>query len=184
VVVDAADNDRLFDTAAHRHITPSVITPPFRWFFVCHGWYSSGMEHKEKTVRVGIGVFIFKDGTFLMQQRHGAHGAGSWSVPGGHQEFGESFEQTARREVLEETGMEIKNVRFGAVTNDYFPEEDKHYVTIWVLSDWASGEPQICEPEKCLRQAWRTFDTLPTPYFIPLEHLLQSQFIDAIKQQV
>lgn len=42
----------------------------------------------EKTVRVGIGVFVFKEGKFLMLQRHGDHGFGSWSVPGGHQEFG------------------------------------------------------------------------------------------------
>lgn len=111
------------------------------------------MNNESKQVRVGVGVFVFKDGAFLMQQRHGAHGAGSWSVPGGHQEFGESFEETARREVMEETGMQIRNVRFGAVTNDYFPEEDKHYVTIWVLSDWASGEAKIVEPDKCLRQA-------------------------------
>lgn len=141
------------------------------------------MNNEPKQVRVGIGVFVFKDGAFLMQQRHGAHGAGSWSVPGGHQEFGESFEETARREVIEETGMQIKNVRFGAVTNDYFPEEDKHYVTIWMLSDWASGEAKIAEPDKCLRQAWRTFDTLPKPLFLPWNQLLRSQFIDMIKNK-
>ena len=69
-------------------------------------------------VRVGVGVFIFKDGKFLMQQRQGAHGAGSWSVPGGHLEFNETFEETATREVLEETDLTITNIRFGAVTND------------------------------------------------------------------
>lgn len=76
-----------------------------------------------KNVRVGIAVFVFKEGTFLMQRRTGSHGAGSWSVPGGHLEFGESFEDTARREVKEETGVDIKNVRFGAVTNDHFIDE-------------------------------------------------------------
>jgi 8-oxo-dGTP diphosphatase len=53
---------------------------------------------------VGIGVFIFKDKKFLMILRHGAHGKGSWSVPGGWMEFGESFEDTAKREVCEEVG--------------------------------------------------------------------------------
>ncbi len=61
----------------------------------------------KKNVRVGVGVFVFKGGEFLVLQRQGAHGAGTWSVPGGHLEAQESFEETARREVHEETGVEM-----------------------------------------------------------------------------
>jgi 8-oxo-dGTP diphosphatase len=135
----------------------------------------------QNNVRVGIGVFVFKNGKFLMQQRKGSHGAGSWSVPGGHLEFSESFEDTARREVKEETGLEIKNVRFGAVTNDRFTDEDKHYVTVWMLSDWAGGNEHITEPDKCIAQEWHTFDDLPSPLFLPWNQLLTSEFIEAIK---
>ena len=138
----------------------------------------------QDSVKVGIGVFVFKNGKFLMQKRHGAHGSNSWGVPGGHLEFGESFEATARREVLEETGLKIKNVRFGAVTNDYFSDENKHYITIWMLSDWESGKESIMEPDKSLQQAWRTFDDLPRPLFLPWHQLLSSEFIDNIKQQL
>ncbi len=138
----------------------------------------------ESAVRVGVGVFVFKSGKFLMQQRKGAHGAGSWSVPGGHLEFGESFEETARREVEEETGLKIKNVRFGAVTNDHFTDENKHYVTIWMLSDYESGEEYITEPDKCIRQAWHTFDDLPEPLFLPWKELLASDFLSDIKSQL
>lgn len=138
----------------------------------------------QNTVRVGIGVFVFKDGKFLTQQRHGAHGAGSWSVPGGHLEFGESFEDTARREVKEETGLDIKNIRFGAVTNDHFSDEDKHYVTVWMLSDWQAGTESIMEPDKCLKQEWHTFDDLPSPLFLPWKQLLASEFIEKIKKQL
>lgn len=134
-------------------------------------------------VRVGVGVFVFKNGKFLMLKRQGAHGAGSWSPPGGHLEFNESFEDTARREVKEETGLEIKNVRFGAVTNDMFTDEGKHYVTIWVLSDYAGGTERIMEPEKCTAMEWRTFDTLPQPLFLTWNQLLASEFIDKIKQE-
>ncbi len=77
-------------------------------------------------------------------------------------EFGESLEETAAREVQEETGLKITNVRFGAVTNDIFTEEDKHYVTVWMISDWQSGEAQILEPDKFVSQKWITFDELPT----------------------
>ena len=142
----------------------------------------SNLIHEHPHVRVGIGVFVFKDGKFLMQQRQGAHGAGSWSVPGGHLEFGESFEDTARREVKEETSLEITNVRFGAVTNDYFADEKKHYVTVWMLSDWASGKEYIAEPAKCLGQAWHTFDSLPEPLFLPWRQLLASEFMGKIRQ--
>lgn len=138
----------------------------------------------DKVARIGIGVFIFKDGKFLMGRRRNAHGDGTWSIPGGHLEFGETFEDTAKREVLEETGLAIKNVRFGAVTNDHFRDEDKHYVTIWMLSDWESGKEQITEPDKFIEMQWRDFDTLPEPLFLPWQQLLSSQFIDGMKGEL
>ena len=99
-------------------------------------------------VRVGVGVFIFREGKFLMGKRKNAHGDGSWSVPGGHMEFGESWEDTARRETREETGLAIKNVRFGALTDDYFAQEGKHYITIWAVSEYESGSAALMEPDK------------------------------------
>ena len=137
----------------------------------------------EKLARIGIGVFVFKKGKFLMGKRLGSHGEGSWSIPGGHLEFGESFEDTAQREVLEETGLAIRNIRFGAVTNDYFEKEDKHYVTIWMLSDYASGKATILEPDKSVYQNLFDFDTLPAPLFLPWKQLLQSEFIEKIKSE-
>lgn len=112
------------------------------------------MSQESLNPRVGVGVFVFKDGKFLMGQRRGAHGAGSWSVPGGHLAFNESPEETAIREVREETGLEIGNVSFAAVTNDVFADEGKHYVTLWMKSDWVGGEPTITEPDKFVEQAW------------------------------
>jgi 8-oxo-dGTP diphosphatase len=138
----------------------------------------------EKHVRVGVGVFIFKDGKFLMLQRKGSHGEGSWSVPGGHLEFGESFEDTARREVTEETSLEIKNVRFGALTNDHFIDEDKHYVTIWMMSDLKGGIARITEPEKCTAQKWCTFDDLPQPLFLTWQQLFSSEFFEKVKAEL
>ncbi len=135
-----------------------------------------------KHTRVGIAVFVFKDGKFLMMKRKGSHGDGTWSVPGGHLDYGESFADTARREVLEELGVEIDDIRFGAVTNDYFKKENKHYVTIWLLSRLKSGEPVILEPEKCTEMGWFDFDSLPRPLFLPWEELLRSEFWEGVKK--
>ncbi|HEX6995608.1 MAG TPA: NUDIX domain-containing protein [Gammaproteobacteria bacterium] len=62
-----------------------------------------------------------------MVRRTNVHGDGTWSAPGGHIDKGESLEQCAQREVFEETGVTIKNIRFLAVTNDIFEAEGKHY---------------------------------------------------------
>lgn len=122
-------------------------------------------------VRVGIGCFVWRDNKFLMIKRLGAHGAGTWSVPGGHLEFGESWEDCAAREVKEETGIEITNQRLLATTNDFFPIENKHYVTIWIESDWLSGDEKIMEPDKCTELAWRDFADLPKDLFLPWQNL-------------
>lgn len=139
------------------------------------------MAEKSLEPRVGVGVFIFRDDKFLLMQRQGSHGEGSWSVPGGHLEFGETPEETAVREVREETGLEIANVAFAAVTNDIFQQENKHYLTVWMKSDWVSGEPRITEPDKCIDQRWVSFDTLPNPLFLPWEQLLKSEFIELLR---
>jgi 8-oxo-dGTP diphosphatase len=117
--------------------------------------------------RVGVGVFVWKDGKFLMGHRVGKHGNGTWSVPGGWLEFRETFEECAIREVKEETGMDITNVRIVTATNNIFENENIHSITIWLDSDWVAGEPQILEPEKFIDQQWHTFQTLPSPLFEP-----------------
>ena len=121
----------------------------------------------QKIPRIGIGCFVWKDGQFLMGKRHGSHGNNTWSIPGGHLEFGETWAECAAREVLEETGMIITNIRFLATTEDFFEVDEKQYTTIWMESDWLSGTPLITEPDKWLDQRWKTFQTLPEPLFEP-----------------
>jgi 8-oxo-dGTP diphosphatase len=104
------------------------------------------MENRPK---VGIGVIIIKDNKILLGKRRNAHGEGSWCYPGGHLEFGESWEECSRREVREEVGIEIKNLCFGTITNDIFKNEHKHYITISMISDFESGEVTLMEPNKC-----------------------------------
>ncbi len=139
---------------------------------------------ESKLPKVGLGVFVFKNNKFVMGCRKGAHGEGSWSVPGGHLEFGETIEEGAKREVLEETGLNIKNIRIAGITNDIFPNEDKHYITIWCISDWDSGEPVIMEPDKFLGLEWKDFNTLPKNLFLPWSELLKSDFVQIIKNKV
>jgi 8-oxo-dGTP diphosphatase len=117
--------------------------------------------------KIGVGVIVRKGGKFLMGKRLGKHGQGTWSVPGGHLEFGESWQECSAREVMEETGLKIKNVRLMAVTNNIFENENAHSITLWMESDWAGGEPKLLEPDKFGEHGWYTFQTLPSPLFEP-----------------
>ncbi len=51
--------------------------------------------------KVGVGVIVVKEGKVLLLQRKNSHGSGTWCFPGGHLEYGESLEECAKREVLE-----------------------------------------------------------------------------------
>jgi len=128
---------------------------------------------KNNRPKVGVGVIVKKDDKVLLGKRKNAHGEGSWCFPGGHLEFKESIEECGRREVLEETGITIKNVEVTTFTNDIFVKEGKHYITLFVLSDYDSGAVKIMEPEKCEEWAWFTWDSLPSPLFLPTQNFLK-----------
>lgn len=123
---------------------------------------------KKEGLQVGVGVMVFKQGMILMGIRDGSHGSGKWSLPGGTMELGESWEETAVRELREETGIEISNVSFLCVANTTrymkeFPE--KHYLHIGVIAEWKEGDAVVREPEKCKEWKWISFDALPDPMF-------------------
>jgi 8-oxo-dGTP diphosphatase len=130
----------------------------------------------QQLVRVGVGVCIVKDGQVLLGQRLNAHGDGSWSFPGGHLEFGETWEECAIREVAEETGLQIVNPHFVTCTNDIFTEENKHYITVYMQASWENGEPKVLEPNKMVKWQWFDWENLPSPLFIPMQHLVETGF--------
>lgn len=120
-------------------------------------------------VRVGVGAFVLesaqtppKNPRFLIGKRINAHGSGTYALPGGHLEFGESPEQCAARELLEETGLKAKNVRFLTATNDYMPADHKHYITMLMVCARENDEdqPEDLEPENCEGWEWVSWDQL------------------------
>ena len=88
----------------------------------------------------------------------------------------EQIEHCARREVEEETGAVVSIVRRGPYTNDIFSEERKHYVTLFVVADYVSGEIEGRETDKCERWEWFDWNDLPRPLFLPIQNLLKTGF--------
>jgi 8-oxo-dGTP diphosphatase len=126
-----------------------------------------------KRVQVGVGVFVKRNGKILVGKRKGSHGAGTWALPGGHLEPGESFETCCKREVLEETGLIINNLNPVVFTNDVFHDQGLHYITLFFKGDHDSGEAIIAEPGHCEEWRWVSLDHIPRPIFLPLRNALK-----------
>lgn len=89
-------------------------------------------------------------GRVLLQRRSDN---GSWGIPGGAMELGESFEETACREAREETGLTVHSLRFfctnsGAEAYYEYPNGDRiHLAGVIFLSSDYSGSPTAADPE-------------------------------------
>lgn len=134
-----------------------------------------------KKVGVGFGVLLInKEGKILLGHRHpdpekassALHGEGSWTMPGGKLHFGETFEQGAEREVMEETGIKLKLSEVICVNQDIVT--DAHFVTIGLMSEDFEGEPNVMEPEEITEWKWFNLDDLPSPLYSASEKILNN----------
>ncbi|GLJ26818.1 hypothetical protein SUGI_0523490 [Cryptomeria japonica] len=131
--------------------------------------------------KVGVAVFVVRGESVLVGRRRSSIGHATFALPGGHLEFGESWEECAAREVLEETGMSIHNIEFATVTNNVMVKEElrpSHYVIIFMRAELSdlSQHPQTLEPDKCDGWEWVEWGSLPTPMFKPLQALVDTGF--------
>ena len=124
--------------------------------------------------KVGIGMLVLKGKKVLLGKRKGAHGEGEYAGLGGHLEYGESIKDCARREAMEEAGIEIKNIRFLCLSN--IKKYGKHYLDIGLKVEWAKGEPKVMEPDKVESWGWYDLDNLPSPLFA-----CEPNYIEALK---
>ena len=138
------------------------------------------MEQKKKKIGVGFGVLILKDNKVLLGKRHEdpekasslLNGAGTWTMPGGKLDFGETFEQGAKRETMEETGIKLNKVDVICVNNDMV--ETAHFITIGLFSDDFEGEPQVLEPDEITQWGWFDLNELPSPLYFPSAKVLEN----------
>ncbi len=93
---------------------------------------------------VGVGALVVDGDKVLVVLRENEPGKGLWSVPGGLLELGETAREGARREILEETGVDVEFDRLLDVTDSITRDENGiicyHYVLIEFLGHPVGGK--------------------------------------------
>lgn len=93
-------------------------------------------------IAVTLECFIKKNGKYLMLHRDPKKRImpNVWMAPGGHLEFNEGLFEAARREIKEETGLEIKNLKVKAVGTAYLKDLNQELFLHFVTADYKSGQ--------------------------------------------
>jgi len=107
-------------------------------------------------------IIRYKGGIVLVERRHPPLG---WALPGGFVEVGETVEQAVRREMREETGLDLKNLKQFRVYSDPARDPRFHTVSVVFTADGA-GELKGGDDAK-LAKVFR-LDALPEE--IPFDH--------------
>ncbi|CAF0982020.1 unnamed protein product [Rotaria sordida] len=132
---------------------------------------------------VGIGVIVVYPSRYpehvLVSERLSSHGKGCYQLPGGHLEYGESFEECAQRELKEETNLDSSSFKLVHVTNTIFSQEDgqsKHYVTLFMKTIINDDSALKCvEPHKNSNWIWIKWKNLnQMKLFAPLQQAVNN----------
>jgi mutator protein MutT len=125
-------------------------------------------EYPERPL-VGVGGVVITDGRALLIRRAGPPLQGEWSIPGGLLELGESLNQGVRRELAEETGLEVRVLDLIEVFERVFPDDDGrtkyHFVILDYLCEAVSGEARAASDVTDV--AWAQEDELASYSLTP-----------------
>ena len=130
------------------------------------------MAIESQRPQVGVGVIFMRGGRVFLAKLQGALGEDTWASAGGHLESGESLEECARREAMEELGVTVGELRFLCVSN--IIGYGKHYVDIEFVGEIGNQEPRLMEPEAFIDSGWFPLDQLPHPLFHAMRYALDS----------
>ena len=126
-----------------------------------------------KHIGAGCGVIVMRDGKILLGLRNDdpllanseLHEEGTWTMPGGNIEYGETFEEAGIREAKEETGILVKDLEVICVQTD--KNEYAHYISVGMIAHNFVGEPSVMEPNEIIKWEWFELEKLPKNIFSP-----------------
>lgn len=128
--------------------------------------------------KIGCEIFIFDASRILLGKRKNCYGEGTWALPGGHLELGESLMDCAKRELKEELNIDAQELTLITVTEDI--SERGNYIHMSFTLNGYEGTITNNEPDKCYEWRYFDIDDLPTPIFEPHQKILKTYFENKI----
>ena len=133
----------------------------------------------QNIIKIGIGVMLLDDDKVLLGHRAtnkkdtgGIYETDCWTLPGGKQEYDETFFEGAKREVKEETNLDIDKLELFGAADDIQP--DRHYITMHVIAREFSGKLKVMEPGSEDEWRWFPLDKLPDNLYSPSEKFIKA----------
>lgn len=145
----------------------------------------TGNELRQMAVKMpvtGVSVFVIQNNKVLLGKRKGLDGGETWGLPGGHLEFGESFEECASRETKEEVNINLLNIKFYTAYNNIsiINKIKRHYINIFMVAYDFNGEIKNNEKDKCYGWEWFQINNLPNPLYFPLQKFTEQYNIESL----
>jgi ADP-ribose pyrophosphatase YjhB (NUDIX family) len=118
-------------------------------------------------MKVRIAMILLR-GTEILLMRHRRLGLSYWVLPGGAIKDGETIADCARREMMEETGLEIELGKLAYLADVISPDHRKHHVNLFFLGKVIGGELGVtltkAPGEHLDEPRWIPLDSLPKLY--------------------
>ncbi len=145
-------------------------------------------KNKPKVTRSGMGLMLLENNKVLLGLRNSnkekadsdLNGEGTWTFPGGKYDFQDGLLEGAKRELKEETNLDLIEAKIISISNERV--ETAHYVTLgWQVTKW-TGELKALEPDEIIKWEWFDLNNLPKNLFAPTKKLItnfkENRFVD------
>jgi len=138
------------------------------------------MERNElNSPSVGVATVVVKDGKIAIG-RDAKKGDTIYGVPGGHWNSGESLKECSKREVKEESGVNIDNIQLISIFDFYREDKKKSYVTIGMKAKFVDGNFSDLQEEGRLDWDWYTPEEALKLNLFSADKILIQRFLSGV----